>query len=189
MLALLFIHRSVPKYKYEIVAEDAILVFSIIFILVIYWKVKYKDDGRYRVKLQEFFGVQVHFSALLGCLIVEFCEGLLIAMSNIWDSDSKDSLLLGWKNENWTILIMSLTWWTGSLILYLYKDVFYGFILAFTYFGIFSMQERDFCAKNKDSCSRKVSTAAVSLGSILIFFIFITIITYPKLVMYSVRKR
>ena len=83
---------------------------------------------------------------------------------------------------------MTLTCWTGSLILYLFKDIFYASILAFTYFGIFSQQIRIFCPEGKNNCSQAVYTAALSLGSLLFFFIFITIITYPKLVMYSVRK-
>jgi hypothetical protein len=187
LLSILFITRSAPDYKLSLLTEDCIILSSMILILLIYYNVKYKDDGRYKVGFIEFFGVQVHFSAILGCLLVELCEILFKSLGIYEDTNRKDSKLLGWENEKWTILVMTLSFWTGCLSLYLYKDIIYPFVLSFTYFGIVSIQYRIFCSEGNDSCSDSVTKTAVSLGAILIFFIFITIITYPKLVLYSVR--
>ena len=188
MISILFINRSLPEYKLELLTEDIMIVGSLIFVLVIYYKVKYKDDGRYKVSFLEFLGVQVHFSALLCCLIVEMIECVFRSLGLYEDTDQKDSKLFEWDNEKWTIIVMTLSFWTGCLILYLYKDIIYPFVLSFTYFGIVSIQIRIFCSNNQSSCSESVTKAAISFGSILLFFIIITIITYPKLVLYSVRR-
>ena len=188
MISVLFINRSLPDYKLELLTEDIMIFGSLIFVLPIYYKVKYKDDGRYKVSFLEFLGVQVHFSALLSCLMVEMIECVFRSLGLWEDTDQKDSKLFEWENEKWTILVMTLSFWTGCLILYLYKDIIYPLILGFTYFGIVSIQIRIFCSDNESSCSESVTKAAISLGSILLFFIIITIITYPKLVLYSVRR-
>ena len=188
LLSILFVHRAVPTYEYSQITEDITILLSMIIVLIIYGKVKYRDDGRYKVGLVEFSGVQVHFSSLLSMLLVESCEGVFKTLGYYMDSNSNDKEFLGWQGENWTILVMILTCWTGSLILYLYKDVFYAGVLAFTYIGIFSIQRRMLCPDHHENCSQSVSTTALALGSLLFFFIFITFITYPKLVMYSVRK-
>lgn len=187
LLSILFINRSVPSYQLSLITEDVMILSSMALILLIYYRVKYKDDGRYKVGFIEFLGVQVHFSAILGCIIIELCEVLFRSLGIYEDTDKKDSKLLGWENEKWTILVMSLSFWTGCLSLYLYKDIIYPFIISFTYFGIVSMQYRIFCSEGSDSCSDSVTKTAITLGTILVFFIFITIITYPKLVLYSVR--
>jgi membrane protein YdbS with pleckstrin-like domain len=187
-LSIFFIHNTFQSHELSLIIQDATILLSIVFVLIIYSKVKYKDDGRYKVGILEFLGVQVHFSVLLACLLVEACEALFLTLGVYFDTDNKDSTIFNWPNENWTILVMTLTWWTGCLILYLYKDVFYAGLLAFTYFGIFSIQTRTFCDSNQGNCSHAVSTSGITLGSILFFFIFITIITYPRLVMYSVRR-
>lgn len=187
LLSILFINRSVPSYQLSLITEDVMILSSMALILLIYYRVKYKDDGRYKVGFIEFLGVQVHFSAILGCIIIELCEVLFRSLGIYEDTDKKDSKLLGWENEKWTILVMSLSFWTGCLSLYLYKDIIYPFIISFTYFGIVSMQYRIFCSEGSDSCSESVTKTAITLGTILVFFIFITIITYPKLVLYSVR--
>lgn len=188
LLSMLFVHRSVPAYRFSLITEDITIFLSMILVLVIYLRVKYRDDGRYKVGLVEFTGVQVHFSSLLSMLLVEACEGMFKTLGYYMDSNSKDPDFLGWQGDYWTILVMTLTCWTGSLILYLYKDVFYAGILAFTYIGIFSIQRRMLCPEHRENCSDSVSITALTLGSLLFCFILITFITYPKLVMYSVRK-
>ena len=188
MISVLFINRSLENYSLDLLTEDIMVIGSLICVLAIYYKVKYKDDGRYKVNFLEFLGVQVHFSALLSCLIVEVIECVFRSLGIYEDTDRKDSKLFEWENEKWTILVMTLSFWTGCLILYLYKDIIYPFILGFTYFGIVSIQVRIFCDEDQSSCSESVTKAAIALGSILLFFIIITIITYPKLVLYSVRR-
>lgn len=189
LISLLFIHRAVPGYNYSLVTEDITILVSMCFVLVIYAKVKYQDDGRYKVGIAEFIGVQIHFSALVAMLLVEACEGLFKTLGFYMDSNSNDQLLFGWANENWTILVMTLTFWTGSLSLYLYKDVFYAGVLSIVYTGIYSIQKRLLCPENQGNCSKSVAVTALTLGILLMFFILITVITYPKLVMYSVRKK
>jgi hypothetical protein len=188
LTSVLFINRTLSTYPYSLLTQDTMIICSLIIVLLIYYKVKYKDDGRYKVGYLEFLGVQVHFSGLLACLMVEMIECLFLSFGFYEDTDKKDSKLFNWENEKWTILVMTLSFWTGCLSLYLYKDIIYPFVLSFTYFGIVSIQVRIFCNDGENSCSESVTKAAVALGSILVFFIIITIITYPKLVLYSVRN-
>jgi hypothetical protein len=188
LLSILFINRSVQNYPYNLIFELIVIFLAMVFCSVLYLRIKYKDDGRYRVTLPELLGIQVHFSVLSACLLVELCETIFETFGKYDDFDRNTSTIFNWENENWTILVMVLTCWTGCLILYLYKDVFYPLVLSFTYFGIYSVQMRIFCPDDKGGCSESVTRAAISLGSILLFFIVITIITYPKLVFYTVRR-
>ncbi|OMJ67903.1 hypothetical protein SteCoe_34811 [Stentor coeruleus] len=188
LLSFLFIHRAVSGVNGNPIMDDIVLGFAMILTLIIYYRVKYKDDGRYKVGIIELLGVQVHFSALLACLLVEICESVFRTCSRYHDADKMDSKLFGWSYSNWSILVIILTCWTGSLILYLYKDVFYAGVMSFTYFGIYSVQERYFCYRDDTECNDSVGKASIIMASILLFFILITIITYPKLVLYSVRR-
>lgn len=187
LLSFLFIHRAVTGLDGNTIIEDVVLGFAMVLTLIIYYRVKYKDDGRYKVGIIELLGVQVHFSALLACLLVEICENVFKTCSKYHDADKMDSKLFNWPYSSWTILVIILTSWTGSLILYLYKDVFYAGVMSFTYFGIYSIQQRYFCERDEPECNNSVGVASVVMASILLFFILITIITYPKLVLYSVR--
>ena len=71
--------------------------------------------------------------------------------------------------------------------LHRYKDIYFANVLAYTFFGIFSMQIRVTCIDDPDFCSYAVKVASVSLASILLFFVFLTFLFYPKLVLYNVR--
>ena len=95
LLSLLFIHRAMPDYGFSLVTEDITILLSMIFVLIIYSKVKYKDDGRYKVGKIEFIGVQIHFSALLACLLVELCEGVFKMLGHYFDPDHNDQKLIG----------------------------------------------------------------------------------------------
>jgi hypothetical protein len=94
-LSVLFLNRTVKSYEWSVITEDALIVLSIIFVLIIYSKVKYQDDGRYKVGIIEFFGVQIHFSVLLGCLVVEFCEGLFMIFGTYFDTNNTDKKFFG----------------------------------------------------------------------------------------------
>lgn len=164
----------------------ACLIFAVM--LRSYLVIKYEDDGRYIVSWSEYLGVHIHFSVLLAWSLMMICEYFFRTLDQVEDKHEKDSTLLGIEHQTWTVLVMVLNLMVATFWLYKYKDIYFAIVLAFTFFGIFSMEKRVTCHENSQNCSDIVKVSSVSLGSILLFFALLTFISYPRLVLYNLRK-
>jgi hypothetical protein len=171
------------------VVTDLMACVIMAIMLYTYLRIKYQDDGRYIVTWTDYLGVHIHFAVLLAWSLMMTCEYFFKTVAQIENSHSKDTKLLGWSNQSWTVLVMTLNCLLATLWLYKYKDIYFAIVLSFTFFGIFSMQVRKTCIHHAENCSDMVKTAAISLGCILIGFVLLTAAFYPKMILYNMRVR
>ena len=186
-VAIFFIFTNVVQGVVANIITDLCAIFIFGIMLYSYLIIKYEDDGRYIVKWVDYLGVQVHFSVLLAWSLMMICEYFFRTLSGLLGPDDKNSKVLGWDHEIWTLIVMIINFMVATFWLHRYKDIYFANVLAYTFFGIFSMQIRVTCIDDPDFCSYAVKVASVSLASILLFFVFLTFLFYPKLVLYNVR--
>lgn len=84
---------------------------------------------------------------------------------------------------------MSICFTVAVIVLHTYKDVIFATVLSYTFMGIYSWQIRHICRNKDQNCSVDVQTTALVFGGLLMGFIVITILYYPKLILYRVRSR
>ena len=115
------------------------------------------------------------------------CEYIFSTLAKIYGTNSQESRLSGISYETWTVIVLVLNFMVATFWLYRYKDVFFAIVLAFTFFGIFTMQKRYTCLHHPANCSKTIKVTSVSLASILVFFVGLTFLFYKKLVLYNIR--
>lgn len=154
-----------------------------IFIYLLYQRIKYRDDGRFIVSRFEYYGVHARFSTLLSWTMLCMIHRVFVCLS--FSDNTQD--ILGWSNDNWSILAICLFFALGVIFLTSYKDVFFNIMVIYSFIGIFIMQSHNTVCRDElhENCSSKVGTCAISLAAILIIFIVITSILHYDLVCYK----
>ncbi|CAG9332111.1 unnamed protein product [Blepharisma stoltei] len=171
----------------EILYVDIICVLLLsvlsILIFILYRRIKYQDDGRFIVNRFEFLGVHVRISILFSWVMLCATHRIFVCLSFAETSDN----LLGWSNDNWSILAMCLFFALGVIVLTKYKDIFFGMMISYSFIGIYIMQTHNSICKEEfnEECSEKVGVCAIILSCILFFFILVTIGVHYDLVCYK----
>mmetsp|Transcript_14655 Transcript_14655/g.21358 ORF Transcript_14655/g.21358 Transcript_14655/m.21358 type:complete len:338 (+) Transcript_14655:530-1543(+) len=185
--ALFSIYLTTRRYfgldTYFLVFNSICLFVNSGFVFYIYSRVKYKDDGRYYVGWLEYVGAHVQFSMLAAWNLVEFCSCVIVLIVEL-SKHHQDSKFLGWDNENWTLLLMSLAFVLGVIMLSSFKDVFFSFVLTYTFFAIYYQQTKS----SRDNDSSNVEVTSLVFGGLMTGFVVLTSAVYPNLICYSVRK-
>ncbi|CAG9334797.1 unnamed protein product [Blepharisma stoltei] len=189
LIAIFLLSKNVFKTKFSFIFNDLTLIIISGLSFYIYSRVKYEDDGRYVVTWLEYLGIQVQFSVIVAWMLVELSISTMLTISSIDGQSTKDYKFVGWPHENWTILLMSICFTISVIVLNTYKDIFFPAVLSYTFLGIYSWQRRKICLEDDDNCSESVTVTAFVFGGLLLVFIIITILYYPKLILYRVRVR
>ena len=187
-LSLFFVSTNLLTGIIADIITDICVCFIFVIMLYSYLIIKYQDDGRYVVGIWDYLGVHIHFSVLLAWSLMMICEYFFRTIGTVEDVTSKDKILLGWEQATWTVLVMVLNFMIATFWLHKYKDIYFAIVLSFTFFGIYCMQERVTCVEYQNNCSRMVKVSSVSLACILLFFVFLTLVFYYRLVLYSIRR-
>jgi hypothetical protein len=183
LISLYLMSKHFFSDKDAYVINDCCLIVLMILCFYLYFKVKYKDDGRYIVSWASFFGVHGMFSILSAWILVELFHNAILTADTLEDKHNFN--ILGWKSEYWTITLMSIEFGFAVLMLSTLKDVFFAFTMGYSFFGIYSLQARKICL---EECSNSVKTTALALGIVIICFTFLTVLLYSKQVCFSMRK-
>ncbi|CAG9321112.1 unnamed protein product [Blepharisma stoltei] len=178
--------RNFTELLFVNIICTVLLTALMIIVFRLHRRVKYEDDGRYVVSRSVFLGVHAKISLLLGWLLILFLHRIFICLSFSETSYN----LLGWPNENWSILALCLAFAIGVIFMSTYKDVFYAISLVYSFIGIYVMQNHSHICKSvmQENCSEEVGTCAIALASIFLIFILITLIFYYDTVCYKKRR-
>lgn len=187
LLAIYLVSKSYFKMLVPMIFNVVCLVIVTSLVFFIYSRVKYEDDGRYYVSWLEYFGIHVQFSILTAWILVESCGYTILLIVIASGESNKDANFLGWPNENWTLVIMSVAFVLGVIMLSKFKDIYFALVLCYTSFGIYSMQKRYSC-DGGDNCSSKVQVCSLVYAGLLLGFSILTALFYPKVIFYSVRN-
>ncbi|CAG9327069.1 unnamed protein product [Blepharisma stoltei] len=167
-----------------IIVNDILLFLIAVFVFYIYWKVKYEEDGRYRVSWIEYIGIHLQFSVLVSFVLVELCRSVLMTIIKVKKIDNRE--LFGLDFDEWTIIVMAFAFVLGVIFLTMYKDIYFAGVLGYNFFGVFVVQATDECIKS--NCSERVQEASLVLGCLTFGFIILTIGFYPRLICYNLRS-
>lgn len=145
------------------------LSFTLFLSVIIYLHTK-KINQQVQETWMEYLASTVLFSFLTSfsmlILLKVLCE--MIFTENL----KRNQKLLDWDTSNWMILIMTFVFGTGVMMLSFFKDPWFPGLISFYFFGIYSMQKRDFCDKN---CSENIEISALVLACTLLGFILVSL--------------
>jgi hypothetical protein len=169
-----------------------ILGFLTVFLFALYRRVKYVDDGRYVIRRLEYLAVHVRVPMLVAWISLELIRKIFTCLSFFSHQyESNSQILLGWSNANWSILFMVLAFALAVIFLSTYRDIYFSAVLAYYYAGISYFYKFGLpcpTGYNESNCKDKVMECAISLSSILIFFICFSLYKHWYRICYWTRK-
>ncbi|OMJ68750.1 hypothetical protein SteCoe_33708 [Stentor coeruleus] len=177
LLGLMFLSREfktqLPGYIISIVSLSCIFILS----AFIYYKVR-QINRRYKQTWLQYISGNAYISILFTMSMLDLVRVIVEFVYTNHNDEFSD--FLGWKGENWTILLMTLIFGVGMTMLTMFKDPWCPGVIGFYYLGIYCNQMRYICRYNKDACSMEIQITAITLGLVAYGFIGVVMVFKKK---------
>ena len=152
--------------------------------LIVYYQIKVLSS-KIKINWLEYFAGSVLISLLSSFVFLSLVSTVVEIIYNNMGSSNHN--FLGWQGENWVILLMTLVFGVGAIVLSMFNDPWFASMISFYYFGIYSCQLRFVCRYKENTCSYNVKIGALALAVILNFFIMLNFALKRKIRSDNVR--